>query len=57
MYLKGGAHAVIVVFPKSLTVRVFLQSASHTLRPGDTITLPELLPAWQLPVSEIFAEL
>ncbi|MBI4909661.1 MAG: Uma2 family endonuclease [Acidobacteria bacterium] len=55
-YLSGGAHAVVVVYPKKQTVKLFLsEGTSRTLRGGDVLTLPGLLPGWELPVTEIFA--
>lgn len=56
-YLLKGAHAVVVVYPKKSTVKVFqADGTARALRPGDTLTLPELLPGWELPVNEIFAD-
>ncbi|MBI4909665.1 MAG: Uma2 family endonuclease [Acidobacteria bacterium] len=55
-YLSGGAHAVVVVYPKKQTVKLFLsEGTSRTLRGGDVLTLPGLLPGWEMPVTEIFA--
>lgn len=55
-YLQGGAHAVAVIYPKTSTVRLFLEDGSgQTLHVGGTLTLPGLLPGWELPVAEIFA--
>ncbi|MBI4910551.1 MAG: Uma2 family endonuclease [Acidobacteria bacterium] len=54
-YLQGGAHAVIVVYPRTAKVNLVLaDGTSRTLRSADTISLPNLLPGWELPVKDIF---
>lgn len=54
-YLQGGAHAVVVIYPKTSTIKLHLADGSvRTFRTGDALSLPDLLPGWDLPVSEIF---
>jgi Uma2 family endonuclease len=56
-YFRGGAHAVVVVYPKPRIVRLHLSDGSaRTLRAGDVLTIPELLPGWELPIEDIFAD-
>lgn len=53
--LTSGAFAVWVVYPEEQEVRVFIPGGnSYTRRPNDTLTIPELLIDWELPVAQIF---
>jgi Uma2 family endonuclease len=50
-----GCQAVWVVYPKRKKVAVHRPNgAVVTLGLGDSLTLPELLPGWELPVSKLF---
>ncbi len=54
-YLKAGAHTVWVVHPDSHQVRIFESDGTTRLvGENDTLTLPELLPGFSLPVRDIF---
>lgn len=57
LMLQTGALAVCVVYPRQRKVHVHLPGAT-TLRLGvsDTLSLPELLPGWELPVAKIFED-
>lgn len=53
--LAGGSLAVWVIYPEEQEVRVFVPGGASYMRRGhDTLSLPELLPGWELPVARIF---
>ena len=55
LYLRAGSLAVWVIYPKQRQVRVFLADGSSFVREAnDMLSLPELLPGWEFPVSELF---
>ena len=57
LMLRHGALAVWVVYPEQSAIRVFRADGSasrHTI--GDTLSVPELLPSWELPVARIFED-
>jgi Uma2 family endonuclease len=55
--LAGGSLAVWVIYPEEREVRVFVPGGtSYTRREGDMLTLPELLPDWELPVVRLFED-
>jgi Uma2 family endonuclease len=57
-YLAAGCHTVWVVYPKREEVEVFEGSgAERTLRAGDVLEAPELLPGFALNVADLFDEL
>lgn len=51
-YLRGGARAVVIVDPSTSTVRIHRPSGVTTV--ADSIELPDILPGWSLPLSELF---
>jgi Uma2 family endonuclease len=57
-WLQAGVQVVWVVDPQRHTVEVFQANAPiRVLREGDTLTGDPVLPDFQLPLSELFAEL
>lgn len=57
LMLKAGSLAVWVVYPRQRKVDVHLPGgATHRLDAGDTLSLPELLPGFELPVTKVFEE-
>ncbi len=55
LFLQLGSTVGILIDPDKLTVTVYrLNQAAEVLQTGDTLTLPELLPGWELPVSELW---
>jgi Uma2 family endonuclease len=55
LMLKHGSRAVWVIYPKRKTVEVkFADGTSRTLTINDKLTLPDLLPGWELPVAKLF---
>ena len=56
MYLDAGVHLVWLVDPAFQTVTVFRPDATPTKLTGsDTLDGGEVLPAFTVPVAEIFA--
>jgi len=57
LMLGHGALAVWVVYTEQSAVRVFRTDGSATRHIiGDTLSLPDLLPGWDLPVARIFED-
>jgi Uma2 family endonuclease len=55
--LAGGCLAVWVVYPEEQEVRVFVPGGtSYTRRVNETLTAPELLADWELPVAKLFED-
>jgi Uma2 family endonuclease len=57
-WLQAGVQVVWVVDPQRRTVEVFQPNQPiRVLREGDTLTGDPVLPDFQLPLSELFAEI
>lgn len=57
LLLGAGSLAVWAIYLPKQKVQVHLpDGSSFTRRIGDVLSMPELLPGWELPVAEIFAE-
>jgi Uma2 family endonuclease len=57
LLLAGGSCAVWVIYPADHEVRVFLPDGTSFRRGlGDVLTIPELLPGWELPVAKLFED-
>lgn len=55
-FLELGTQVGILVDPKNLTVTVYRQNENpQVLRNEDSLRLPELLPGWELSISEIWS--
>ena len=55
LLLAGGSLAVWVLYPTHRDVRVYLPDGTSFRRGlNDVLTVPELLPGWELPVSSLF---
>jgi len=55
--LAGGSLAVWVIYPEEKEVRVFVPGgSSYTRRANETLSIPELLPNWELPVAKLFED-
>jgi Uma2 family endonuclease len=55
--LAGGSLAVWVIYPEEQEVRVFVPGGtSYIRRINETLTMPELLPDWELPVARHFED-
>jgi Uma2 family endonuclease len=57
LLLAGGSLAVWVIYPEEQEVRVFVPGGtSYIRRINDTLTLPEQLPDFELPVAKFFED-
>jgi Uma2 family endonuclease len=57
LMLEAGALSVWVVYPEDRIVRCFRpDGTSLRRRVGDVLSLPELLPGWELPVVRLFED-
>ncbi|WGV25196.1 Uma2 family endonuclease [Halotia branconii] len=55
LFLQLGSTVGMLIDPDKLTVMVYrLNQAPMMLQSGDILTLPELLPGWELEVSELW---
>jgi Uma2 family endonuclease len=55
--LAGGGLVVWVIYPAMKKVRVFLRDGTSFSRSiHEKLTLPELLPDWEAPVSKLFED-
>ena len=55
--LAAGSTAVWVVFPETRRVRIFHRDGTSASRGiNDKLSLPELLPDWELPVAKLFED-
>lgn len=55
LFLQLGSVVGILIDPDKLTVTVYrLDQTPAMLQNGDTLTLPDLLPDWELAVSELW---
>ena len=55
--LAAGGGAVWVIYPEDLQVRVYLPDGTSFSRGiGDTLSAPDLLPDWQIPVAKLFED-
>ena len=54
-YLEAGTQAVIVVYPRRRTVAIHRPDRDvEILNDGDALEVPEVIPGWSMPVSQIF---
>ncbi len=55
LFLNLGTQVGILIDPDRLTVTVYrLNDRSLVLKDGDILTIPELLPGWELPISALW---
>jgi Uma2 family endonuclease len=55
LFLKLGAVVGILIDPDKLTVTIYrLNQQAVVLKDGDTLTVDELLPGWELAISELW---
>lgn len=55
--LAGGSLAVWVIYPEEQEVRVFVSDGtSYIRRSTESLTIPELLPGWELPIAGLFED-
>ncbi|MEG3839670.1 Uma2 family endonuclease [Microcoleus sp. herbarium14] len=54
-FIELGAKVGILIDPDDRTVTIYTPTAEPVvLRDGDTISIPELLPGWEVPVAELW---
>ena len=54
-FIKSGAKVGILIDPDKRTVTIYTPTAEPVvLRDGDIISIPELLPGWEIAVSELW---
>jgi Uma2 family endonuclease len=57
LLLAAGSLAVWVVYPQQRDVRIFLPDGTSLRRgAGDVLSIPELLPGWELQVARVFED-
>jgi Uma2 family endonuclease len=54
-YLRAGVRFVVLVDPGKSTVSVYHDTEQEILGVNDTLTLPEVLPGFSVPISRLFA--
>jgi Uma2 family endonuclease len=55
MFLQLGSQVGILIDPDKLTLTVYRRDRDPVvLKDGDTLTLPDLLPGWELAVSDLW---
>ena len=55
-YLAAGTRMVVVVNPRNRTVNVHTPGNTLTLTISDTLDGGDVVPGWQMPVADIFAD-
>ena len=54
-FLELGTLVGILIDPDRLTLTVYRpESTPQVLRDGDVLTIPELFPGWELPISDLW---
>lgn len=55
-FIKWGTKVGVLVDPRNHTMEIYrLNQDRIVLTDGDILTVPELLPGWELPVVEVWA--
>jgi len=55
LYLSQGARVGILIDPDQLTVTIYRSTSEPVvLNNDDMLTVPELFPGWELPISELW---
>ncbi len=55
LFLKLGAKVGILIDPDKYTVTIYRPTGNPVvLRDGDILTIPELFPGWEVPISELW---
>lgn len=54
-YLSAGVKAVVILDPKTETASVYRPGVNqHVFRRADTLTVPDVLPGFSVPVAKLF---
>ena len=54
LYLREGVRCVLIAHPVSRTVDVYYADRAEVLLDMDTLSLPEIMPEFELPVAKVF---
>jgi Uma2 family endonuclease len=54
-FISLGAQIGILINPKTRTLEVYRVGKTEILQDGDILTLPDLLPGWEVAISEIWS--
>lgn len=54
-FLQQGTQVGILINPEASTVKVFRTDQAVTLRDGERLTLPDLLPGWSVAISDLWS--
>ncbi|MEB3277481.1 MAG: Uma2 family endonuclease [Lyngbya sp.] len=55
-FLAVGTQVGVLVDPRTRTMEIYrLNAENMILQDGEILTVPELLPGWELPISEVWA--
>ena len=54
-FMNLGAKVGILINPKTRTVEVSCHGETQIFKDGDILTLPDLLPGWEVGISEIWS--
>ena len=54
-FISLGAQIGILIDPKTRTVELYGSSEKAVLRDGDVLTLPDLLPGWEVAIADIWS--
>ncbi len=54
-YLRAGAKAVVNIYPKQRLITIHRPDTTLTLRDQDILSLPDLIPGWQMSLAECFS--
>jgi Uma2 family endonuclease len=56
LFLSQGVEVGILIDPDKHTVRVYRSDISQetTLKDGDTLSIPELFPGWEIPITSLW---
>ncbi|MDJ0595089.1 MAG: Uma2 family endonuclease [Pleurocapsa sp. MO_226.B13] len=58
LFLQGGTKVGLLIDPDRQTVTIYRPSIKAEVREnGEILTVPELLPDWELPVSDLWLPL
>ena len=55
-YLTAGTRMVVVVNPRNRTVNVHTTDGTTTLAMGDALDGGDVVPGWQMPLTDIFTD-
>jgi Uma2 family endonuclease len=54
-FISNGTQIGILVDPKTRTLEVYRVGSQEVLRDGDVLTLPDLLPGWEVAIADIWS--